>query len=331
MKRFDLTDVQAEAILNMRLRSLRRLEEIELRKEHKSLTKEAKDLRTLLDSEKLRWEKIVAELEKTRSTFGSGALGDRRTMIGAAPAIVTIDESALVEREAITVILSQKGWIRAVKGQVANDADLRFKEGDSLRLTLACDTTDRLCLLATNGRAYTLKASDIPRGRGDGQPIRLMAEFGNEDEVVGLFAWVAGARYLLASTPGRGFIVGADDLLSERRAGKQVMVVKPGEELALAVPVGQGDHIAVVGENRKMLVFPLAEVPEMARGTGVQLQRYKDGGIADIRIFRLADGLSWKSGERVRTETNLKDWLGSRAQTGRQPPVGFPKNGRFGA
>ena len=331
MKRFDLTDVQAEAILNMRLRSLRRLEEIELRKEHKSLTKEAKDLRTLLDSEKLRWNKIVAELEKTRATFGSGALGDRRTLIGSAPAIIEIDEAALVEREAITVILSQKGWIRAIKGQVANDADLRFKEGDSLRLTLSCDTIDRLCLLATNGRAYTIKASEIPRGRGDGQPIRLLAEFGNEDEVVALFAWAAGGRYLLASTPGRGFIVTADDLLSERRAGKQVMVVKPGEELALAVAVGDGDHVAVVGENRKMLVFPLAEVPEMARGTGVQLQRYKDGGIADARIFRLADGLSWKSGERVRTETNLKDWLGSRAQTGRQPPVGFPKAGRFGA
>ena len=229
------------------------------------------------------------------------------------------------------MILSKKGWIRAVKGQVANDAELRFKEGDSLRLTLPCDTTDRLCLLATNGRTYTLKAADIPRGRGDGQPVRLMAEFGNEDEVVALFAWADGTRYLLASTPGRGFIATADDLLSERKAGKQVMTVKPGEELALAVLVGSGDHIAVVGENRRMLVFPLIEVPEMARGMGVQLQRYKDGGIADVRIFRLADGLSWKSGERVRTETNLKDWLGSRAQAGRQPPVGFPKNGRFGA
>jgi topoisomerase-4 subunit A len=331
MKRFELSDVQAEAILNMRLRSLRRLEEEELRREHKTLTKEAQDLRTLLGSENLRWEKIVTELEKTRSTFGSGALGTRRTAIGAAPTAVTIDEKALVEREAITVILSKKGWIRAVRGQVANDSDLRFKEGDSLRLTLACDTTDRLCLLATNGRAYTLKAADIPRGRGDGQPIRLIAEFGNEDEVVAVFAWGPEARYLLASTPGRGFIVGADDLLSERRAGKQVMVVKPGEELALAVPVGNGDHIAVIGENRKMLVFPLEQLPEMARGTGVQLQRYSSGGIADVRIFRLADGLSWKSGERNRTETNLRDWLGARAQTGRQPPVGFPRNGRFGA
>jgi topoisomerase-4 subunit A len=331
MKRFDLSDVQAEAILNMRLRSLRRLEEIELRKEHKSLSKEGKDLNTLLGNEKLRWDRIVSELEKTRATFGSGPLGDRRTVIGLAPAILEIDEAALIEREAITVILSQKGWVRAIKGQVANDADLRFKEGDALRLTLACDTTDKLCLLVTNGRAYTIKASDIPRGRGDGQPIRLLAEFGNEDEVVSFFAFAAGARYLLASTPGRGFIVSADELLSERRAGKQVMTVKPGEELMLSIAVGAGDHVAVVGENRKMLVFPLAEVPEMPRGMGVQLQRYKDGGIADARIFRMADGLSWKSGERVRTETNLKDWLGSRAQAGRQPPVGFPKAGRFGA
>ncbi|WP_284943751.1 DNA topoisomerase IV subunit A [Acidisoma cladoniae] len=331
MKRFDLSDVQAEAILNMRLRSLRRLEEIELRKEHKNLSKEGKDLNTLLGNEKLRWDRIVSELEKTRATFGSGPLGDRRTVIGLAPAILEIDEAALVEREAITVILSQKGWVRAIKGQVANDADLRFKEGDALRLTLACDTTDKLCLLGTNGRAYTIKASDIPRGRGDGQPIRLLAEFGNEDEVVSFFAFAPGARYLLASTPGRGFIVSADELLSERRAGKQVMTVKPGEELALCIAVGSGDHVAVVGENRKMLVFPLVEVPEMPRGMGVQLQRYKDGGIADARIFRMADGLSWKSGERVRTETNLKDWLGSRAQAGRQPPVGFPKAGRFGA
>ncbi len=193
---------------------------------------------------------------------------------------------------------------------------------------MACETTDRLCLLATNGRAYTLKAADIPRGRGDGQPVRLLAEFGNEDEVVALFTWTAEARFLLASTPGRGFLVKAEDLLSERKAGKQVLNVKPGEELALCVEAN-GDHIAVVGENRKMLVFPLAEVPEMARGTGVQLQRYKEGGIADVRIFRISEGLSWKSGERVRTETNLRDWLGSRAQAGRQPPVGFPRSGRF--
>lgn len=331
MKAFDLTDLQAESILNMRLRSLRRLEEMEIRKEHKSLTKEAKELRVLLGDEGRRWERIVTELESIRARFGDGALGRRRTTIGTPPAAVVIDETALVERESITVILSKKGWIRAVKGAVAPDAELRFKEGDALRLLLPCETTDKLCLLATNGRAYTLRANDIPRGRGDGQPIRLLAEFGNEDEVVTLFAHVPGTRFLLVSSPGRGFIVGAEELLAERRAGKQVMTVKPGEELVLAVPVGDGDHLAIIGENRKMLVFPLAQVPELARGLGVQLQKYKDGGVADVRIFRLAGGLSWKSGERTRTETNLRDWLGARAQAGRQPPVGFPKNGRFGA
>jgi len=330
MKAFGLTDLQAESVLNMRLRSLRRLEEMEIRKEHKALTKEGKDLRTLLGSETLRWQRIVDELEKVRSTWGQGTLGARRSLIGTAPAAVVIDETALVEREAITVILSQKGWIRAVKGAVAADAELRFKDGDSLRLLLPCETVDKLTLLATNGRAYTLRASEIPRGRGDGQPIRLLAEFGNEDEVVSLFAHQPGAKYLLVSTPGRGFIAGADDLLSERKAGKQVMTVKPGEELALAMPVGDGDHLAIIGENRKMLVFPLEQIPEMARGLGVQLQKYKDGGVADVRVFKIAEGLSWKSGERTRTETNLKDWLGARAQTGRQPPVGFPKSGRFG-
>ncbi|GAB0112801.1 DNA topoisomerase IV subunit A [Acidisoma sp. C75] len=331
MAAFDLSDLQAEAILNMRLRSLRRLEEVEIRKEHKSLSKEGKELRALLADEGRRWDRIVSELEGIRTRFGDGPLGRRRSLIGAPPAAVTIDETALVEREAITVILSKKGWIRAVKGAVAPDAELRFKEGDGLRLLLACETVDKLTLLATNGRAYTLKANDIPRGRGDGQPIRLIAEFGNEDEVVTLFTHVAGAKYLLVSSPGRGFIVSAEDLLAERRAGKQVMTVKPGEELALAQPVGAADHLAIIGENRKLLIFPLDQVPEMARGMGVQLQKYKDGGVADIRVFRLADGLSWKSGERTRTETNLRDWLGTRAQTGRQPPVGFPKSGRFGA
>lgn len=330
MKAFDLTDLQAESILNMRLRSLRRLEEMEIRKEHKNLAREGRDLRTLLGSEKLRWDRIVSELEKTRANFGDGPLGRRRTAVGSAPAVIDIDETALVEREAITVILSKKGWLRAVKGAIAPDAELRFKDGDALRLLLPCETTDKLMLLATNGRAYTLRAGDIPRGRGDGQPIRLLAEFGNEDEVVALFAHQAGAKYLLVSSPGRGFVVAADDLLSERKAGKQVMTVKPGEELAIARPVGDGDHLAIVGENRKLLVFPLEQIPEMARGLGVQLQKYKDGGVADLRLFKLAEGLSWKSGERTRTETNLKDWLGARAQTGRQPPVGFPKNGRFG-
>jgi len=326
--RFSLSDAQVEAILNMRLRSLRKLEEMELRREHKALSRERKDIQALLDDESLRWNRIAAELEDIRARFGTGALGARRTQIGAPPAVIEIASEGFVEREPITVILSEKGWIRAVKGAVADPADLRFKEGDRLKVLLPCQTTNRLCLFATNGRAYTLTAADLPRGRGDGQPVRLLAELGNDAEVVALFVYAEGARYLVASNAGRGFVVPAGELLSERHAGKQVLNLRPGEEAALCVPA-DGDHVAVVGENRRLLVFPLEQVPEMGRGAGVILQRYKDGGLGDARVFRLADGLSWPSGGRTRTETDLRPWLGERAQAGRAPPNGFPKSGRF--
>ncbi|HJS86931.1 MAG TPA: DNA topoisomerase IV subunit A [Acetobacteraceae bacterium] len=329
IKRFELTDVQAEAILNMRLRSLRRLEEMELRKEHDALSRERKKIQALLGNERLRWERIASELEQTRKQFGDGKLGARRTEIGASPAAIEINTDAFVEREAITVILSEKGWIRAVKGAVADPAELRFKEGDRLKTLVACQSTDRLCLFATNGRAYTLKAGDLPRGRGDGQPVRLLADLGNDADAVALFVPAEGAGYLVASVSGRGFVVPAGELLGERRAGKQVLNLRPDEEAALCVPA-EGDHVAVVGDNRKLLVFPLEQVPEMPRGSGVILQRYKEGGLADARVFRLADGLSWRIGERTRTETNLGDWLGERGQAGWAPPAGFPKSGRFG-
>ncbi len=328
-KRFELTDLQAEAILNMRLRSLRKLEEMELRKEHAALSRERKKLQALLGSERLRWDRIAGELEQTRKQFGDGKLGARRTEIGAPPAAVEVNTEAFVEREPITVILSEKGWVRAVKGGVADPAELRFKEGDRLKMLAACQTTDRLCLFATNGRAYTLKAGDIPRGRGDGQPVRILADLGNDADTLALFVPAEGARYLVASNAGRGFVVPSGELLGERRAGKQVLNLRPDEEAALCVPA-EGDHVAVVGENRKLLVFPLDQVPEMPRGSGVILQRYKEGGLADARVFRLADGLSWRSGERTRTETNLGDWIGDRGQAGRVPPSGFPKAGRFG-
>ena len=327
--RFSLTDVQAEAILNMRLRSLRRLEEMEIRKEHKSLSKELKDLRTLLSNDSLRWVRITEELVETQKKFGSGPLGDRRTLLGTMPDVVEISTDAYVEREPITVILSEKGWIRAVKGAVAEPADLKFKEGDKLRLVLPCLTTDRLTLLATNGKAFTLKAAELPRGRGDGQPFRLLAELTNEDDLTTLFVAAEGTRYLIASNSGRGFVVPAADLLAEKRTGKQVLNLKPGEEAALCVPA-DGDHVAIIGENRKLLVFPLNQVPELARGSGVQLQRYKDGGLADVKIFRLADGLTWKLGDRVRTETDLRPWLAERGTAGRLPPNGFPKSPKFG-
>jgi topoisomerase-4 subunit A len=313
----------------MRLRSLRRLEEMELRTEHKSLVKERKEIQALLKDETRRWDRIADELEETRKKFGSGALGTRRTELGDAPAVVEVASDAFVEREPITVILSEKGWIRAVKGHTADDAELRFKEGDRLKRLVHCQTTDRLTLFGTNGRAYTLKAADLPRGRGDGQAVRLLAELSNEDDIAAMFIADEGARYLVASTAGRGFVVPAAELAAEKRTGKQVLNLKPGEEAALCA-LADGDHVAIIGDNRKLLVFPLDQVPEMVRGGGVILQRYKDGGMADAKMFRLADGLTWRLGEKTRTESNLRDWIGERAQAGRLPPNGFPRIPRFG-
>lgn len=329
MKRFDLTDNQADAILNMRLRSLRRLEEMELKKEHAALTKERRELQKLLKDQSLRWNRIAEELEATRAKFGAGTLGQRRTRLGDAPPAVDVAPEAFVEREAITVILSDKGWVRAVKGSVADPSELRFKEGDKLKLLVPCFTTDRLTLFGTNGRAYTLKAADLPRGRGDGQPIRVLAELRNEDDVVALFVALESARYLVASNTGRGFIVPAAELGAERRTGRQILNLKPGEEAAVCV-LADGDHVAIIGTNRKLLVFPLDQVPELARGAGVILQRYRDGGLGDAKVFSMAEGLSWRLGDKIRTETSLRDWVAERAQAGRLPPNGFPRSGRFG-
>jgi topoisomerase-4 subunit A len=326
---FKLSDTQADAILNMRLRSLRRLEEQEIRQEHKKLTAEQKGLQALLKDAGKRWAKIESEIGEVVQKFGAGPLGDRRTQISAAAPVLAIVAEALVEREPITVILSQKGWIRAQKGHLADDAELKFKEGDRLAILRRCESTDRLALLATNGRVYTLKASDLPRGRGDGQAIRLLIELGNDDGVVDLFVPDPAAKYLIAASAGRGFVIAGSELNSERKAGKQVLNLKAGEELSHCVPA-KGDHVAVIGQNRKLLVFPLAEVPEMQKGSGVALQKYKDGGLADIKVFALALGLTWKLGNNTRTEVKLTDWLGARGQAGRLPPNGFPKAGTFG-
>jgi topoisomerase-4 subunit A len=329
IRTFSLTDTQAEAILNMRLRSLRRLEEMEIRKEHKNLTKELKEVQTLLGSESKRWDKITSELTAIQGKFGEGPLGNRRTELAGPQKEYIVDPDSYMEREPITVILSDKGWVRAVKGAVANPDDLKFKEGDRLKLIVPCETTDRLCLFATNGRAYTLKAGDLPRGRGDGQPIRLVVDLTNEDDVTALFIWRDGIRHLVASDTGRGFVVKAEDLLAEKRTGKQVLNLKSGEEAALIAPV-TGDHVAIIGSNRKLLVFPLEQVPEMARGGGVMLQKYKDATLADLKTFAMADGLTWRLGDKTRTEEKLADWLGERGQVGRLPPNGFPKSGKFG-
>ena len=325
--RFTLTELQAEAILNMRLRSLRRLEEMEIRREHKALSRERRDLDAVLKSEAKRWDRIADDLAAVRERFGAGPLGTRRTAISDAPAPVLVDLDAHVEREPITVVLSEKGWIRAVRGHVADGEGLKFKEGDKLHLLLPCQTTDRLCLFGTQGRAYTLRAGDLPRGRGDGQPIRVLVELG-EAGIAALLLWQESQRYLVASTAGRGFAVPGAELFAEKRTGKQVLNLKPGEDALLLMPA-DGDHVAAVGDNRKLLVFPLEQVPEMGRGGGVILQRHAEGGLRDAKVFRLADGLTWRLGDKVRTETDLRHWQGDRGGAGRLPPNGFPRSGRF--
>jgi len=301
--------------------------------EHKKLSAEQRKLQALMKSEAARWEAIGAEIEAMRARFGDGALGARRTATGAAVPVVVVDDAAFVEREAITVILSEKGWIRAQKGHVSLEGDLRFKEGDSLLIALHAETTDRLVLFATNGKAFTLKADTIPRGRGDGQPVRLLLDLTNEDTIVTMFLHREGLRYLVAASDGKGFLVKAEDLLAEKRTGKQVLNVDPPAEAAICVPA-EGDSIAVIGENRKLLVFPLDEAPRMARGKGVRMQRYKDGGVADAKVFVLKEGLAWTDASgRVFTvsKAELAEWIGHRAEAGRLPPRGFPRSNRFGA
>ena len=328
MAAFGLSETQSEAILNMRLRSLRRLEEMELRREHATLSKERADTQALLGDERLRWKRITRELEETRKKFGDGPLGKRRTDLAAAPVVAEMPE-AFIEREAITVILSQQGWLRAVRGHLAPGAELKFKEGDALRQMVPCETIDRLCLFATDGRAFTLRAGELPRGRGDGQALRVLVDLGNEDDVAALFVLRADARYLVVSDGGRGFVAAAEALVAEKRTGKQVLNLKDAERARLCVACGDGDVVAIIGTNRKLLVFPLAEVPQMGRGAGVALQKYKDGKLGDARVIRRAAGLSWAQGERTRSEPDLAFWMGERAQVGRNAPLGFPRSNKF--
>ncbi|BDG73260.1 DNA topoisomerase IV subunit A [Roseomonas fluvialis] len=328
MATFSLSELQADSILNMRLRSLRKLEEMEIRKEHKKLSAEQKKLQGLMGSDAKRWAAIAEEIAATRAAFGDGPLGKRRTETGRILPAVLVDEAAFVEREPITVILSEKGWIRAQKGHIPLDGEIRFKEGDSLLVALHTETTDRIVVFATNGKAYTIKADSLPRGRGDGQPVRLIVDLTNEDAVVAMFVHRDGQRFLVAASDGKGFIVKGEDLLAEKRTGKQVMNIDPPTEAALCVPA-DGDTVAVIGENRKLLVFPIDQVPEMSRGRGVQLQAYRDGGLSDAKVFNRADGLSWTLGERTRTEADLRPWLGNRAGAGKAPPNGFPRGNRF--
>ncbi|WP_343081958.1 DNA topoisomerase IV subunit A [Ostreiculturibacter nitratireducens] len=330
MAEFELTDVQAEAILNMRLRSLRRLEEMELRKERDNLLIERADLEDLLASEALQWKRIGTELKDVQKAFGKNAPGGaRRTSFAEAGEVEEVPFEAMIEREPITVICSKMGWIRAMKGHQPLDAEVKFKDGDEGRFTFHAETTDRILLFGTNGRVYTLTGANLPGGRGMGEPVRLMVDLPNEADIVDLVIHRAGEKYLVASTDGDGFVVPADECLAQTRAGKVVLNLREGAKARVCRPV-TGDHVAVVGENRKVLVFPLEELPEMSRGKGVRLQKYKDGGLSDATTFTLADGLSWKDpAGRTRTESDLTEWFGKRASAGRMAPRGFPRDNRF--
>lgn len=329
IKTFALTDVQAEAILNMRLRSLRKLEEFEIKTEHDALTAERTDLADLLENEPRRWKAIAKQIAETKKKFGKNTpLGQRRTLIGDAPSAIVIPLEAMVEREPVTVFCSEKGWIRMVKGHQTEVADIKYKDGDRERFVLRVETTDKLVVLGTNGRFYTLAVDKLPRGRGFGEPLRLMIDLANDAEVVGLFKHEPGRRLLVAASNGRGFQVDEDEVIAQTRGGKQIMSLGDGVEAKFCVPV-EGDTVAVIGNNRKLLVFSLEEVPVMARGRGVTLQKYTDGSLADVTTFTFAQGLSWKSGERTRVETDMSPWKAYRGTIGRLPPNGFPKNNRF--
>ena len=326
----ELTEVQAEAILNMRLRSLRRLEEIELVRERDALQKERDGLSALLADEKKQWKSISAELEDVRKKLGKDTLlGARRSIFAEAGSVEDVPFEAMIEREPITVICSHMGWIRAMKGHIDLNAEQKFKDGDRARFAFHAETTDKILIVAENGRFYTLLGANLPGGRGMGEPVRLMVDLPNDTGITDMILFRAGEKYLVASSAGDGFTVPAEELVAQTRAGKQVLTVRDGVKAAICRPIS-GDHVAVVGENRKLLVFPFSELPEMSKGKGVRLQRYKDGGMSDAITFALAAGLNWKDpAGRTRSETDLTEWLGQRASAGKMAPRGFPRDNRF--
>jgi topoisomerase-4 subunit A len=334
IRTFKLTDLQADSILNMRLRNLRKLEEMEIKREDKALREERKSLKTLLGSEAQQWKKVSDEIKAVRDAFGPKTeLGKRRTTFGevAEHAVAAVEE-ALVIREPITVVVSEKGWIRALRGHVTDLSGVAFKTDDALKFSFPAETTSKCLLFATNGRFYTIDAAKLPGGRGHGEPVRLFVDLDQDADIVSVFAYKGGRKFLVGSQTGRGFIVAEDECLANTRKGKQVLNVKE-KDGACAITTIDGELAAAIGENRKMVIFPLEQVPEMARGAGVRLQRYKDGGLSDLTTFVGKEGLTWfDSAGRAFTMTlkELSDWRGNRADAGRLAPKGFPKSNRFG-
>ncbi len=332
--RFELSEPQVEAILNMRLRALRKIDEIEIRKEFDDLKAERKDLRALLKSEDRQWKCIAYEVGEVKKAFASDTpIGGRRTRFEDAPEIdVGEIQEAMIEREPVTVVLSEKGWIRAMRGHMADYSSLSFKEGDRLKRAFHASTTDKVLVLSTGGRVFTLEVAKLPGGRGHGEPVRLMVDMDKDQDVVTMFPFDAERKLVIASAAGYGFRATEGELVANTRKGKQVLNVSGKDEAKVCVPA-DGDLIAVIGTNRKMIIFDVSQLPEMARGKGVRLQRYKDGEISDARVFKKADGLSWTDAAgrmHMRTVKELRDWMGDRAQAGRLAPQGFPKTNRFG-
>jgi topoisomerase-4 subunit A len=331
MSEFTLSDRQSEAILNMRLRSLRRLEEMEIGREREALDKERDELCKLVEDKGRQRRRMKKDLEALKDKFGD----ERRTRVEEMSAPREIDWSAMIEKEPITVILSQRGWIRAMKGHLALEqvGELKWREGDGPFIHFHAQTTDKLAVFASNGRVYTLGGDKLPSARGFGEPVRLLIDLEAEVDIVQLLAVRADMKLLLASSDGRGFVTSGEATTAETRKGKQLVNLRAGAAVAVVKPVLEGaDAVAVVGENRKMLVFPLSELPELGRGQGVMLQRYRDGGLSDAVTFRLEDGLSWPLGGdsgRVRTEADLSPWRAARGAAGRMPPIGFPRSNRF--
>ena len=331
----ELSELQVDSILNMRLRSLRRLEEMELLREQAELMEERMALEDLLGSEELQWQAITDQLKATKKQFGKDWVidgvdcGARRTTFAEAGEIEDVPLEAMIDREPITVVCSQMGWIRAMTGHIDLNRELKFKDGDGPRFIFHAETTDRLLVFGSNGRFYTLSASNLPGGRGMGEPLRLMVDLPNEAQIVALFIHQPDRKLLVASSAGDGFIVPETEVVAQTRSGKQVLNVR-GDTRALVCRPVQGDTVATVGENRKVLVFPIDELPEMGRGKGVRLQKFKDGGLSDATTFHAEAGLSWLDpAGRTRTETALAEWSGKRASAGRMAPRGFPRDNKF--
>lgn len=329
MKEFKLTDNQSEAILNMKLRSLRKLEESQIREEYEELSEEKAGLEELLGNEGKRWLAIAAEIRQMKEKFGKKtALGRRRTEFSEVAEEIEVPLEALIEKEPITVILSQKGWIRSLKGHVSLTDEFKFKDDDALQIALHTQTTDKLVIMDSSGKFFNVAANEIPSGRGFGQPLRLMIDVANNDEVVSMFVFEPKASYLIASKRGYGFIVDENHIIAQTRNGRKIMNVSEGDAAMFCLKV-TGDMVAIVGDNRKLLVFKSEEIPTLARGRGVGLQKYKDGGLSDIQFFNEADGFSFNRSGGVSTEKGLLTWLGHRAQVGKLVPFGFPKNNKF--